>query len=233
MTALADPALDVNRALGAVRDHFGLKHVTSVVARFGSDPEKDPFVRTTYSAEWLGRYFVQRYWSIDPILRAGFKRATPFDWSEIEVSTSKVAAFFYDAQRHDIGASGYCIPLTNKWNQRGIMTVSSDLTGSAWTVFTQAHLSQWLEIGSVLHRRCCEELFAEVPPTPKLSPREREALSWVAEGKEVPDIAIITNLSAHTVRTYLKSARMKLDCGTMAQAAVKAERLGILPTSIA
>ena len=219
---------NTNRAIKQVRDAYGLKHLTFVVARYGQEPAKDPYVRTTYPSTWMARYLFKRYWRIDPIIRAGFSRARPFDWDEIERDRPEITRFFEDAKAHNIGESGLLIPMTNKLGQRGILSVNSDLTGSAWRDYKAERLPDFLEIAVALHRRGVAEVFGDAAPPPRLSPREKEMLVWVAEGKEVPDITIITGLSEHTVRTYLKTARLKLQCGTMTQAAVKAERFGLL-----
>ena len=62
----------------------------------------------------------------------------------------------------------------------------------------------------------------------KFSPRELECLRWVAKGKTYIEVAMILNISDHTVRTYLKTARMKLGSVTLAQAASEAQILGLL-----
>ena len=51
---------------------------------------------------------------------------------------------------------------------------------------------------------------------------------WTAEGKVHTEIAIILNLSEHTVRGYLKDARIKLDSVSLAQAVSKAASLGLI-----
>ena len=218
----------MERAVEGIRSAFEMKHLSYLAARYGSDPAKDPFVRSTYPGLWMARYLMKRYWRVDPIMKEGFRRSAPFDWTEIDRSSPQVSDFFEDAARFQVGLSGLLIPLTNEHGQRGILSISSDLTGAAWADYKATFLSDFLEIGAILHRRGVKELFGNEAPPPRLSPREKEALRWVAEGKEVPDIAIITGLSEHTVRTYLKSARLKLDCGTKTQAAVKAERLSLL-----
>jgi DNA-binding CsgD family transcriptional regulator len=50
----------------------------------------------------------------------------------------------------------------------------------------------------------------------------------MARGKDSTDIAIILDISPHTARDHLKSARFKLDCATSAQAISKAMTLGLL-----
>jgi len=52
----------------------------------------------------------------------------------------------------------------------------------------------------------------------RLTPRERSALSWVAEGKSDWEISVILGLSAATVRFHVDNARRKLGAVTRAQA---------------
>ena len=61
----------------------------------------------------------------------------------------------------------------------------------------------------------------------RLSPREEECLGWIAQGRDVPGTAVAMSLSEHTVRTYLKTARAKLDCVTVSQAIYKATVSGL------
>ena len=63
---------------------------------------------------------------------------------------------------------------------------------------------------------------------PPLSPREIECLSWTAQGKDASTISEILEISEHTVRDYLKSAKYKLSCGTIAQAVFEATKLRLI-----
>lgn len=225
--ALVNDAPSLDRTMEPLRDAFAMRHLSYVAARYGREPYKDPYVLSTYPALWLTRYLFKRYWRIDPVVRAGFSRSEPFDWSEIDRSDPKVADFFKDAERHGVGPTGLLVPLVTRQGQRGICSITADLSGNAWHAYKRFILESFGEVAAAIHARAISELFGEAE-LPQLSPREREMLRWVADGKEVPDIAVITGLSEHTVRTYLKSARLKLGCGTKAQAAVKAERLALL-----
>jgi DNA-binding CsgD family transcriptional regulator len=55
----------------------------------------------------------------------------------------------------------------------------------------------------------------------RLTPREIECLYWVIQGKTATEVGIMLGITTHTARWYLKSVREKLDCHTMAQAAIK------------
>lgn len=62
----------------------------------------------------------------------------------------------------------------------------------------------------------------------KLSPRQREALEWVAAGKTTQDIAIIMGVTAAMVEKHLRRARETLDVETTAHAVAKAAILNHL-----
>lgn len=76
------------------------------------------------------------------------------------------------------------------------------------------------------------DLFAQHNPIdrPKesLSNREIECLRWSAAGKSSDEIAIILDLSSHTVVGYLKSAMRKLDSVNRMQAVARAFRYRLL-----
>lgn len=55
-----------------------------------------------------------------------------------------------------------------------------------------------------------------------LTPRQREALEWVGDGKTTQDIALLMGLTAATVEKHLRLAREALNVETTAQAVLKA-----------
>ncbi|SNT09072.1 helix-turn-helix transcriptional regulator [Tropicimonas sediminicola] len=55
-----------------------------------------------------------------------------------------------------------------------------------------------------------------------LTPRQREALEWVGDGKTTAEIASIMGLTPATVEKHLRLAREALDVSTTAQAVLKA-----------
>jgi DNA-binding CsgD family transcriptional regulator len=61
-----------------------------------------------------------------------------------------------------------------------------------------------------------------------LSPRESEALTWVARGKSTWEIARILDLSEKSVEFYLDSCKHKLQATNRTQAVVKAIVLGLI-----
>lgn len=61
-----------------------------------------------------------------------------------------------------------------------------------------------------------------------LRPRQREMLEWIADGKSMQDVAVVTGLSVATVEKHLRGARDALDVDTTAQAVARAALLGQL-----
>jgi len=59
-------------------------------------------------------------------------------------------------------------------------------------------------------------------PARILTPRQREVLEWVGDGKTVQDIALVMNLTPPTVEKHLRLARKALGVETTAQAVLKA-----------
>lgn len=59
-------------------------------------------------------------------------------------------------------------------------------------------------------------------PNQSLTPRQREALEWVGDGKTMQDIAQIMGLTQATIEKHLRLARETLNVETTAQAVAKA-----------
>ena len=59
-------------------------------------------------------------------------------------------------------------------------------------------------------------------PNRALTPRQREALEWVGDGKTMQDIALLMGLTSATVEKHLRLAREALAVETTAQAVLKA-----------
>ncbi len=86
--------------------------------------------------------------------------------------------------------------------------------------------ARWAADGRVIHllNTAFHLKATSLPYTPvnPLTPRQREVLEWVADGKTVQDIALILGLTTATVEKHLRLAREALDVETTAQAVHKA-----------
>jgi DNA-binding CsgD family transcriptional regulator len=67
-----------------------------------------------------------------------------------------------------------------------------------------------------------------MPRNNQLSPREREILLWACRGKTYADISLIVGLANATIKSYLDTARHKLNVVNLTQACAVAVATGIL-----
>jgi DNA-binding CsgD family transcriptional regulator len=220
-------ATDIGQSLEELRSVLGFDHAVYHLAPTAA-PEMDiPFVRTTYDPSWVMRYITRNYMAIDPVLERGLSGNTPFFWSELPRDSDQVHAFFADAELHGVGNCGYSIPISDRSGHRAMFTVNRNGDVAAFAAEVGNLADDLAEIALIFHRRGLAEAGIESPP-PLLSPREIECLSWTAQGKDASSIAEILLISEHTVRDYLKSARNKLGCSTIAQAVYEATRLKLM-----
>lgn len=224
---LVHDADNVQVALESLQELLGLKYISFHLGQMRIGELDAPFVKTTYPSEWVSRYVIKGYINVDPVAREGFERQFPFDWSEVSLD-EKSRELMEDAAAHDLGWSGFSIPVIDRTGRRSLLSFTSDLIGVDWQSFLSHHRELLSELAFQIHRKALVEVFGDADPMPLLGPREIECLMWTARGKDYLDIAQILGISGHTVRGYLKSARFKLECATLPQAVAKAIALRII-----
>lgn len=219
----------VQEAVQKIADFYQVDFVTLHLFRSGEDAQNKPYVRTNYPDAWVSRYLLNDYVRIDPVLRMAEQIAGPFCWSTITPQAEQVE-MMQQAAKHGLGQTGFSVRHVDAIGRRSVLSFNAhDAKGDrTW----EAHLPQMrdglINLAHLMHHLALKEIYVEGEDLPKLSPREIECLKWTAEGKAHKDIALILDLSEHTVRGYLKDARMKLDCVTLAQAVSRASSFGLI-----
>jgi LuxR family transcriptional regulator, quorum-sensing system regulator CinR len=220
-------AESVEKAVFALRDRYGLANVTYHLAQTVQGSVDAPYVRTTYPAAWVARYLLKDYVKVDPIVREGFSRQLPFDWSEVEI-TPAAYELMTEAIKNGVGPAGYSMPVTDKAGRRALVSFNSTVAGEVWSELVTAHREHWAELAQLLHRKAVVEVVEKDDAIPALGPRELECLYWSGQGKEAKEIAILLQISENTTRDYLKSARHKLQCSNITKAVTTAIRLRLI-----
>src|SRR5690606_29370588 len=157
----------------------------------------------------------------------------PYSWADLQ-TTRKLAP----GQRHlfraagDFGlAAGCSVPLHGPGSRAAVLSFATASTRSD----TRRHLH-------VLHLLAVQfdltfQLLKKTPaqkPLPVLTSRERDCLSWIAEGKSTWEVSRILGISDNTARFHLKNAMCKLQAPSRTAAVAKALRLGLIdPIAIA
>lgn len=206
---------------------FEVDFVTLHLFRGGTDALNKPYVRTNYPDAWISHYLLNDYVRIDPVLQMAETTAEPFCWSSL-ILKPEHHGMMEQAAKHGLGPTGFSVRHVDDIGRRSVLSFNAQTAkdNDTWVPFLQQNRDELLSLASDMHHKALSEISGET--LPQLAPREIECLKWTAAGKTHTEIAIILNLSEHTVRSYLKSARIKLDSVSLAQAVSKAASLGLI-----
>jgi len=219
----------VREAVQRIADGYQVDYVTLHLFRSGEDAQNKPYVRTNYPDAWVSHYLLNDYVRIDPVLQMAERVAAPFCWSSITLQGDQIE-MMEQAHKHGLGKTGFSARHVDAIGRRSVLSFNARDAkgGDVWAPHLPQMRDGLIRLAHEMHRMALAEIYVDGETLPQLSPREIECLKWTAEGKAHTDIAIILNLSEHTVRGYLKDARRKLDCITLAQAVSKASSLGLI-----
>jgi DNA-binding CsgD family transcriptional regulator len=99
---------------------------------------------------------------------------------------------------------------------------------SSWSSFKSANTEKFHFEAEQLGRRYLE-IFEPAKQTASiLTPREREILRYVAQGRTDEQVAALIGIGKWTVVTHMQSAKYKLGCSNRAAAVAKAVSYGLI-----
>jgi DNA-binding CsgD family transcriptional regulator len=220
---------DLEETLRAIAADIGVSHIAYV--RFAPDKSSDASLlaaMVTYSVPWQHRYFEKQYVLVDPVVANGSKAVLPFDWEELASDDPVVQAFFMDALSYGVGRSGVSIPVRNRRGAYAVVSFSSNHSQREWQEFKKNNMVKLQLISVLIDSAASVNLKLTSPPV-KLSKREEQCLIWAARGKTYQDISDILNISFGSVKSYLDTARHKLNCINLTHAVAVAIATGVIP----
>jgi len=220
---------DLEETLKAIAVDIGVSHIAYM--RFAPDKSSDASLLTgtvTYSFQWQTRYFLKQYVLVDPVISHGSKAVLPFDWDELPRDEPATQAFFADALSHDVGRNGISVPVRNRRGVYSVVSFSSNHTKAEWDQFKKNNMVKLQLISVLIDSAASVNLKLSSPPV-KLSKREEQCLIWAARGKTYQDISDILNISFGSVKSYLDTARHKLNCANLTHAVGVAIATGVIP----
>src|SRR5207253_10144357 len=104
--SIIESPLEMDAVIAKLRDFLEVDHLVYHSSKLGASPSVDPYIRLTYPAAWIKRYLYMNYVDVDPVLREGFLRTLPFDWSELRIQSEREGALMMDALAHGVGPYG-------------------------------------------------------------------------------------------------------------------------------
>ncbi len=220
---------DLEETLKAIAADVGVRHIAYM--RFAPDKSSDASLLTgtvTYSFQWQTRYFLKQYVLIDPVFSYGSKAVLPFDWDELPRDDPAIQVFFADALNHEVGLNGLSIPVRNRRGVYSLVSYTSNHPKQEWQEFKRSNMVKLQLISVLIDSAASVNLKLSSAPV-KLSKREEQCLIWAARGKTYQDISDILNISFGSVKSYLDTARHKLNCANLTHAVGVAIATGVIP----
>lgn len=175
--------------------------------------------------EWVGRYVARKYGRRSSIARELLKRSSVYSWSGAIARADDPEGARIWKEARDFGLNdGLYVPMRGADGSYQAIV----LAGPRPQV-RDPFVRIVAEVAAGYYGAEGRRLMAGTRPArPLLSPRQRDCLLWVREGKSSPAIASILGLAPSTVDEHVAEACRKLGVRTRVQAAVTASGLGLL-----
>ncbi|TDL81917.1 LuxR family transcriptional regulator [Palleronia sediminis] len=208
----------------ALRDVLGVLHVSyHSVSRTGSE-----YGAVTYSQAWVDRYVAQEYTRIDPVVAEGLRRVDAFDWKEADWSGRAARTLLSEAQEYGLGRQGMSLSMRGPGGQFALFTLNDCADDDAWARKMETVGSDAILAAYYINQCALRIDQTDTDPARALSPRETDALSLVASGMSRSAAARYLEISEHTLRVYIESARNKLGATNTTHAVARAIAKGLI-----
>jgi DNA-binding CsgD family transcriptional regulator len=183
----------------------------------------------TYPDEWVQRYVDKDYLRVDPVIQGCYQRFHPVDWKRLDWTGKPARAFLEDAMAHNVGNQGYSVPIRGPNGQFALFTVSHHCDDAAWAEFTEANRRDLILIAHFFNHAALQLEPGRTPEQAQpLSPREIDAMTFLAMGYSRAQVAATLSISEHTLRVYIESARFKLGAVNTTHAVARALSRGLI-----
>ena len=176
--------------------------------------------------DWVAHYLREELWREDPIPRLAMQEGRMLRWGAVldDPAVAERAPRFVAALREaDIG-DGVAAPLIGPALRRGYLGLGF-LPGAALPP-AQA-LAELQAAAQMAHLRYCRIVAARAAERRAITPREREVLHWIMQGKSTSVIADILSVSRHTIDTLTRRLFDKLEVADRTSAAIRAVELDL------
>jgi LuxR family transcriptional activator of conjugal transfer of Ti plasmids len=221
-------AEDLASVQEALRRHAALAGVDFFLYGNSRPGLDQPYIDTTYPAEWCAQYFAKRYQYIDPVVHEAQRSPLPFSWrllvNRMPGLTPEQKRLFDEAAEYGL-RDGYTIPFHAAEGSIAVMSYAfRSLDDMRQVLADQARL----KLMAVYYHNAVERLLDIQTPEDELSPIERQCLTGVALGHSLWEISGRIHRPEPDVAGALRSAREKLGTATTAHAIAKAITLGLI-----
>jgi len=192
---------------------YDLKHAVYYLPGMPGQEHVKPLSIITYPPDWVKRYFEADYIGVDPVVAEGFVNLLPLDWGTLNKRAPRVKQLFGESVDFGIGRQGITFPIRGPKGDSALFSVTSDLPDSDWAAAKKTYVRDFQILAHTIHAKAMLVSGArKAGDWARLTPRERECLTWCAVGRTSEDVATILGISEGVVRIHLQSAQHKLNC---------------------
>ncbi|MBB4383011.1 autoinducer binding domain-containing protein [Bradyrhizobium sp. SBR1B] len=194
-----------------------------------------PSLISSYPKSWTSHYFREGYHNIDPVLQEPRNTSRVFFWDGREARSArspKERRLFDDALSFKI-RTGLTVRIPSRQNQFAAFTLAVDERSLALDRFIETSQDLLEMVGQTYHAHVNAARIGRPIPVGQqeclLTPRERQCLGWISDGKTMQDVAELLGIKPRGVKFHLDNARQNLAASTLPHAVALALRKGLLP----
>lgn len=215
----------LDRLIHELRDHFSVTHASL----FLMAPDGGVRCFGTFPKDWAAAYFGDGLDRHDPVVMGCYNSFVPVDWQDLDWSTRQAQMIWHNALSHGLGPQGYTVPIRGPRGQYAALSLCGDGSPQEWRQKWAREAVDLVTICHFLNARVLELDGVQTVDVRKgLSPREIDAMSFLARGMSRAQIAATLDISEHTLRAYIESARRKLDAANTTHAVARAISHGFI-----
>ena len=217
---------------------FGFQRVNYGFTRFRhlktiGDPD-DALFLSTCDSDYVKRYFRGGFYAKTPVFRWAEHHSGACTWAWVKdaFEAGRLSAEESEAVRQNAAMAvtagiSVSFPATSA-RSKGALGLIADpgLTHADVERIFSTRREEILAIAHMMHLAILH--LPHLSRSRALSPRQRESLEWVADGKTTQDVALLMGVSPAMVEKHLRLARDALAVETTAQAVAKAALLNMI-----
>ena len=190
---------------------------------------------TSYPEDWMKHYAAHNFSLIDPVTRRVLTKRTPFFWSDTTAKLDRLSISLRMMNEAADAGLGDGIGISLRGDGAELVGVGIARASLPEPERNKPQDYSFLG-GAYLLGTCLHETYRDLTikaARATLSRRERDVLSWGAEGKTDEEISMILNIAFGTVRFHWQNIFKKLQANGRTYAITKALRQQIItPASV-
>jgi LuxR family transcriptional regulator, quorum-sensing system regulator BjaR1 len=190
----------------------------------------DPYVLMNgWPEEWARRYMEKQYFTIDPVIQRTLLSDNAFVWSDSlkQMNVGRTGQLFMREAQDFKFNNGFSVPIHSMLGFRAIVTFAAEKVDLSAEARSALHMISIYAHNKIKELRTGGKKLT-IERSLRLTPREKECISWCAEGKTAWEIAAIIGISERTVAHTIENAQKKMNTTNRTQLVAEALRAGII-----